>query len=518
MRWISRLVTFAVFAAVVAGGVLLFRAKIPSQRVGQEFHTWVMFRDGSRLAVGSPVVIAGVRVGDITALSITGEFARVELRLQNGIELPADSWATRRADSLFGDSYVELIPSNGEEGASRVRLLQSGEPITHVEEGSSTDTVLRGMGRALPRVDTALDQAHDAMAAARGWVSGPFADGVESTVRFVDSGKLEAPIHRLDTAMVNVEDYTDRAARSVASAGPDVTHVFDRLDRGIAQARSKMADIRSGLHDGFAQVRDGADRIDPTIAQVGEVMSAIDDARGNDAKAKFGKLVNDPELGETLNDVAQSGADATTNLIRLRSWLGLRVEYNVFSKQPRFYVTAELRARADTFFLFELEKDPLGGLPTDDLSDVAGTTTYDRTVEISDSLRFTAEFGKQLGPFAIRAGLKDSTAGAGADFWVPGTRLQLSVDAFGGFESAPRVKLSAAYAVFRSAYLLAGIDDAFSSPGYLPIATTPGQPVPNEFASVRYGRDYFVGAILHFDDADLSTLLRVYGALIAGLI
>jgi hypothetical protein len=35
---------------------------------------------------------------------------------------------------------------------------------------------------------------------------------------------------------------------------------------------------------------------------------------------------------------------------------------------------------------------------------------------------------------------------------------------------------------------------------------------------VRYGRDYFIGAALHFDDADLSTLLRVYGALLVGLL
>ena len=38
--------------------------------------------------------------------------------------------------------------------------------------------------------------------------------------------------------------------------------------------------------------------------------------------------------------------------------------------------------------------------------------------------------------------------------------------------------------------------------------------MPNDFHRLRYGRDYLVGATLHFDDADLATLLRVYGALL----
>jgi hypothetical protein len=42
--------------------------------------------------------------------------------------------------------------------------------------------------------------------------------------------------------------------------------------------------------------------------------------------------------------------------------------------------------------------------------------------------------------------------------------------------------------------------------------------VPIQFDKVRFGRDYFLGAELHFDDADLSMLLRVYGALLVGLL
>ena len=38
------------------------------------------------------------------------------------------------------------------------------------------------------------------------------------------------------------------------------------------------------------------------------------------------------------------------------------------------------------------------------------------------------------------------------------------------------------------------------------------------FDEVPYGRDVFAGAMLRFSDEDLAVLLRIYGAVIAGLL
>ena len=73
--------------------------------------------------------------------------------------------------------------------------------------------------------------------------------------------------------------------------------------------------------------------------------------------------------------------------------------------------------------------------------------------------------------------------------------------------------------MFRSVYILAGVDDVLTAPSDLPIAPWPAsQAVPVWFQSVHYGRDVFVGFNLTFTDADLATLLRVYGALLVGLV
>jgi hypothetical protein len=267
----------------------------------------------------------------------------------------------------------------------------------------------------------------------------------------------------------------------------------------------------------LGDTRAGLDRIDPQLDQARQFVTAIDEGRGNDWKGTLGRLVNDPATGNTLEEITSEGREAVASLNSFRSWLGMRVEYDVFSRAVRLYATAELRPRDDKFYLIEIERGPLGGVPNDELSDAAGTAAYLRQQEIRDRFRFTAQFGKQLGMFSVRGGAKDSTFGFGADALLLEGRLKLSADLYGAFQATPRLKVTGALAVFRSVYVLAGVDDALNAPGYLSIASG-NSGAPATLDKVRYGRDYFAGTMLVFSDADLSVLLRVYGALLLGLL
>ena len=514
MRWLTRLTRIAVIAIVVGGLALLIRTSMPHGPTGGGFHTYVKFRDGARLAAGSAVVIAGVQVGVIDKLTIEGDFARIDLRLHDGLDLPADSFATRRADSLFGDSYIEIIPSGGDDGGP-VRRLQPGEPITHVIEGGSTDSTLRTIAAALPRIDAALDRMHDFLLRGRTWVAGPLTSGVGNADTWVAEGHVEAPIASADRFVSRVDNATIRASDALATGGPDVLRTLDRIDSAITSARSKMQSGRDGLVSALRDTREGLDRVDEPLANAGELMAAIDEGRGNDWKGTLGRVVNNSELGDKIEDFTESGRDAVAGLNRFKSWLGMRLELDTYSRDVRFYATAEIRARNDKFYLVEFERGPLGAVPHDELSEAVNSASYTRTQQIQDRLRFTAQFGKQLGLLAVRGGIKDSTFGVGADALMFGRRLKLSADAFGAFTSTPRLKVTAAFSVFRSIYVMAGIDDALNSPGYLQILSgNPG--APQVLDRVRYGRDYFVGTSLQFTDEDIAVLLRVYGALLVG--
>ncbi len=513
MRWVTRLTTAAVIAIAIAGVGLAVRSRMPSAHVSGEFRTYVMFRDASRLANGAAVVIAGVQVGVIDKLTIEGDLARIDLRLRDGLELPADSFATKRADSLFGDSYIEIVPCCGEGSASR--LLRPGEPITHVVEGGSTDTALRSIAAAMPKIDNALDAVHDFAVQGRSWVTGPVADRITGADTWVAEGHIERPIESAHRIVSRIDDATVRVSDALATGGPEALRTLDQIDGAITSARTKMHDARDGLVSALGDTRAGLDRIDPQLDQAREFVTAINEGRGTDWKGTLGRLVNEPELGNTIEDFTDDARDAVAGLNRFRSWIGGRVEVDLFSRDFRFYASAEIRARHDKFYLIEIERGPLGALPHDALSDVVNSPDYTQTVTIGDGPRFTFQFGKQLGALALRGGIKDSTFGLGADALMLDGALKLSADAYGSFTATPRIKLTGALAVFHSIYVLAGVDDALNTPGYLKVLSgNPG--APQVLDKLRYGRDYFLGTSLQFTDEDLAVLLRVYGAALVG--
>jgi phospholipid/cholesterol/gamma-HCH transport system substrate-binding protein len=518
VRWVSRFVTAVLVAALIFGGWWWLRSSMPATEVGQRFKTCATFRDGTRLAVGSPVLIAGIRIGEVTRLTVENNLARVDMRLVDDAKIPFDSWATKRAYSPFGDSYVEILPGGGDAGAAPVRELRPGECIARVIEGTTTDRVLRVFERAMPRVDDGLERLHEVGMLGRKWASGTLEDRVLDAERWLDEANIERPLEKASSAMERLEAATTGAADSVSKGRPDVVKAFDRIERGVSAARKQMAELEVTLRDGLKATREGLDGADPMIDDLRETMIAIDEGRGDGPEGTLGRLVNDPGIADTLEEGTEAAREGVGGFARFKSWLGLRIEFNWFSKQPRFFVTAEVRARTDKFYLVELEKGPLGDFPDDDLSDAVGVPDYTRHQQIRESLRFTVQFGKTFGNwFQVRGGLKESTFGFGADVLVNSGKLRFHGDLYGGFTRTPRLKLASALEVFRSVYLIAGIDDALTPPGYLNIRKG-NTDVPIQFDQVRYGRDYFLGASLHFDDADLSLLLRVYGALLIGLL
>jgi phospholipid/cholesterol/gamma-HCH transport system substrate-binding protein len=516
VRWLSRVVTLLIVLAVVGGGAALIYAKIPNTHIGKGFPTYAFFRDASRLAKGSPVRIAGVRVGEVTALTVRGELARVDMHLEGKIELPVDSWITKRAESAFGDNYIEIIPGGGE-GAANAQQLQPGEPITRVMEGTSTDALLRGMARAMPQVDHTLEQIHDGMTESRAWISGTVSDRIADVGRWLDEDHLGKPLDAADLAMQHIEDGATSGLDRVSNLGPGLAQRLDHYNERIAAVRKGIADAKAGLGSAMANVRDGIDQVDKPIDDFTQIMAEIDQGHGSDWKGTLGRLINDPELADSIEETTISGRNAAQGLVRLHSFIGLRAEYDIFTGNPRAYATAEIRARNDKYYLVEFETGPLGGLPTDQLSDAANSANQTRSTTITSGPRYTFEFGKQFGFLGLRGGIKESTFGLGADMLFFDGRLKLATDIFGAFDQTPRLKVAGAIQVFRDLYILGGVDDALNSPKYLSI-TSGNASVPSRFETLRYGRDYFLGAQIQFDDEDLGVLLRVYGALILGLI
>ena len=517
---------------------------------GQEM--WAKFRDASGLPTGSKVVVAGLRKGTVTRLAIDGRYARVYFTIDSDIPIWSSAVAFKKASSLLGENYLEIDPGDAVRQAPDGTSVQftslgnadlDGDLAKHIPphkpckdydsdnedkrracreipksvEAVTPDQLIHRIEETMPKVDEVLDSVRDLSNDVRGIVNGPvkhMADRLDGLVE-KNADKIQQIIDKANTTVANINNLTDDLRNLTHEVDPKVNKILDDLQGASAEAKVLVQTAKDELAKTGDAVRGKLDKLDGVIDNTKQITEKI-----NSDKGTLGKLVNDPAIADNVEAITTDARGFLGTLFGLKAVVGLRSEYNFGAQGLRHYVSVELHTRPDKFYLIELEKGPRGDYP-----DV--TLTFDPTVDpnnwvrksvIYDRIRFTFQFAKRFGWLTLRYGLKESTGGIGADVDVHwfNRDLKLSVDAFdANWDKYPRVKITAAYEMFKHIYILGGVDELLNEPQYLPIVTGNSN-VPTQFSYLRYGRDAFLGGMIRFTDEDLTALLAVGGAAVAG--
>ena len=107
------------WVALSLGGLRMF---------GNSRHVYYAeFQSTSGLKPGAIVEIAGVQVGNATALDLKDNRARLVLRIERSVKIPVDSIAAIRTRGLIGEKFVKITPGGDDE------LLQPGGEISETE-------------------------------------------------------------------------------------------------------------------------------------------------------------------------------------------------------------------------------------------------------------------------------------------------------------------------------------------------------------------------------------------------
>ena len=97
----------------VAGWFLWYLTK-DQELFGTEsgYEVVALFDSAQGVTVGTQVRMAGVPVGSVSSVALDPDtfFARVEMLVADGIEIPDDSQAIVTAESILGGQFIEISP------------------------------------------------------------------------------------------------------------------------------------------------------------------------------------------------------------------------------------------------------------------------------------------------------------------------------------------------------------------------------------------------------------------------
>jgi len=86
------------------------------------------FVQAAQLGTGDQVTVAGVPVGHVTALRLTGDHVAVTLSIGDKVHLGADTRASIKLTTLLGNRYVELVPVGSGSLSGRIPLSRTSVP------------------------------------------------------------------------------------------------------------------------------------------------------------------------------------------------------------------------------------------------------------------------------------------------------------------------------------------------------------------------------------------------------
>ncbi len=470
------------------------------------------FDTAAGLEPKSDVKMAGVPIGKVEEIKLTGTRARLVLRINEGIRIPMDSIASIQAQGMLGEKYVEIFP-----GKATDRMLAAGGRVTQTLAPQNLDELIRkvsaigddikrftdslagtfGTPEGKQALGDILKNIREASIAVNAIVSGNQArfqsivvnvDKVAADLKDVTAANkenLRETIANLRAFSATLKEQTPEIARMINEAAGKMGRMADKAGAMADNANVILADNREGIRESIASFKAASAKLDNTLGSASVVMAKIERGEGT-----IGKLVNDNGVAGGLSDTL----DGINKLVRkgdaLKTFIDYRLEYRAQSSDFKHYVDVRLQPTADKYYLVGIVDDPKGKLKSTDtltIKDGVGTHTIEDQYE--NKLLFSALIAKRFSGLTLKGGVIESTGGMAMDYQVIPDRLTVAGEAFNFSRKGdrPHLKAYANYDIVKNLFVTGGVDDIVSKDSRL--------------------RTLFMGFGIKFADDDLKTLL-----------
>ncbi|AOW93162.1 mammalian cell entry protein [Rhodococcus sp. WMMA185] len=155
-RFIVVVAGIVVAALVIAGALWWLFARVGTTKITAYFDKSVGIYEGS------DVRVLGVKVGSVNSVEPQGDQVKVEMRVDRGVDIPADAKAAQITPSVVSDRYIQLTPvyTGGAKMASgtTIERQDTATPVEVDELYASIDELSNALGPNGANKEGALSQ------------------------------------------------------------------------------------------------------------------------------------------------------------------------------------------------------------------------------------------------------------------------------------------------------------------------------------------------------------------------
>jgi phospholipid/cholesterol/gamma-HCH transport system substrate-binding protein len=257
------------------------------------------FTNASGLVSGEEVRIAGIKVGDVSGVTIVGSHVRVAFNVK-GASFGPETGAAIEIKSLLGEHYLALDPAGAGQmkAGAEIPLQRTATPYNVIPAFSKLTTTVGQINT------TALANSFTTIAKAFGHTS----PQVRQTLRGLS--RLSQTISSRDSQIHSLIANTDNVTGAVASRDAQITSLIDSSNQVLAVLDQRRAVIHQLLVGASALsrqltglVHDNAAQLGPALARLHDVVSLL----RNDNKQLGGVLAEAAPFARLFVNVVGTG-------------------------------------------------------------------------------------------------------------------------------------------------------------------------------------------------------------------
>ncbi|GAA4713230.1 MCE family protein [Phytohabitans rumicis] len=214
---------------------------------GPSYRITVEFADVLDLVPQAAVKVDDVTVGSVEDISLSGWTARVRLRVDKKVELPANATAAVRQTSLLGEKFVAVSPPTTE--AARGRLSDGDTiPLARTRRGAEVEEVLAALGLLLNGGGLAqLKTINQEL----------------GTALLGREAEAKDALHQLDTFVGGLDRQKADIVRAIEA--------LDRLTGRLAQQRAVIGGALDALAPGITVLAQQREQLTAALTALGEL-------------------------------------------------------------------------------------------------------------------------------------------------------------------------------------------------------------------------------------------------------
>ena len=416
----------------------------------------VVMDDASGVREGTPVRIAGVKVGTVASIRLEDGRAIAEITLREDLVVREGAKAQLRSEGVLGERYLALDLGSGSEQSNP--RLQASTPPT-LDDITSTISVI---GEDLKTVTENFRLATET--ASGGNRIEVIAANIERLTQTL--------VQMLDENRNNFRQTSGSFAQLSGSLNQDIPALIDQMKLLVQDLREVANGNRGRIDTTMENIAAMSKNMDAATLRLTSIATKVDEGQGS-----IGKLINDPETVDNLNDVLLQTKESLGEVQKLIGAgsnlefdLNFRTEYLLDPSATKNYLGVRIVPNENKYYLIEavVRGDKLLGaelFTTETLTYDADGNLLTRAVETrseeEDEVEITGQLAYRVGPVFLRGGLIEGEGGGGLEYFGWKDRMKFSVEGwdFGRENRDPHAKVDLRLNLTKNLSLNVGWDD-----------------------------------------------------------